>query len=63
MHIGIGTIYLVLILAKILGLVTLGWFWVITSIIWLPLIAFLAFTVASAIFAGIVAGVIYLLER
>ena len=63
MHIGIGTIYLVLILAKILGLVTLGWFWIITSIIWLPLIVIVAYTAAAAIFTGIVAGVIYLLER
>lgn len=35
-------LFIILIILKILGLIQLGWFWVVTSIIWIPLIILFA---------------------
>lgn len=62
MQIGLGTIYLLIILAKILGLIELGWFAVITSFIWLPILAALCALLAFGIGWLLVVGVIFIYE-
>ena len=62
MQIGIGTIYLLIILAKILGLIEMGWFAVITSIIWLPILVVFCALAAIGIVFGFIFGIAWLLD-
>jgi len=63
MQFGLGTIYLLIILAKIVGWIEMGWFWVITSFIWLPVLAFAAIAAVLLVGAGLVVGIAALLDR
>lgn len=41
--IGLGSAsFLVLMVLKVLGLIDMGWFWVLSSILWVPLATFAA---------------------
>ena len=63
MFVGLGTIYMLIILAKFLGLITMGWFWVITSFVWLPIVAILGAATAILIGAGLLFGSAWILEK
>jgi hypothetical protein len=44
--IGIGTLtWIVLIVLKATGTIAMSWFWVLTSIVWVPIIIFFAILV------------------
>jgi hypothetical protein len=53
--IGLGTaVWIVLIVLKATGHIAMGWFWVLTSIIWAPIAIFFAIAGIILIFAVIV---------
>ena len=40
---GLGTLtFLVLMVLKVLGLIEMNWFWVLTSMLWVPVLTFCA---------------------
>jgi len=36
MRLSIGLIFLILVLLKLGGVINLGWFWILTSFVWVP---------------------------
>lgn len=56
---GIGmVIFIVLFILKLMGEITLGWFWVITSFIWAPLLTILVIFGIALIIAFIIGGIL-----
>jgi len=56
--INIGIVaWIVLIILKIEGLITLGWFWVLTSFIWVPIILIIGILFVIWVIAFLIAGI------
>jgi len=45
-----GLTFVTLLVLKVLGLIEMGWFWVLTSVVWVPLAVF--FSVSALIIGG-----------
>lgn len=58
-----GAAFLVLLVLKVMGHIDLHWFWVLTSVLWLPVICTLAVFGLIAAFAGLVFVVVWAVEK
>jgi len=55
--IGVGGLgFLILFVLKLMGQITLGWFWVLTSFLWIPLLMTLVVLAAIFVVLAIVAA-------
>ena len=66
--IGLGGLgFIVLMILKLMGVIELGWFWVLTSVFWLPLLVFITvlglIAGIGATFVGVVALFAYIFDR
>lgn len=58
-----GIIWAILIILKLFGAISLHWFWVLTSIIWLPFALFFTFMFAAIIITMLVGIWVQILDR
>lgn len=53
--IGVGTLaFLILFVLKLLGEIEMGWFWVLTSWIWVPILVLLAALAFMFVFGAVI---------
>ena len=62
--VGIGTLtFAVLLVLKFIGEIEMSWFWVLTSIIWVPLATFLALMVFIFFFLLFIGVIVIIFDK